>query len=69
MSTSNFSNAGAVAACRSKHRQFGDNRESDLLLIGGVGSTAVSGSLGVVPRKRYPVIFEHVIHKGAYLER
>ncbi len=31
--------------------------------------TAVSGSLGVVPRKRNPIIFEHVIHKGAYLER
>jgi hypothetical protein len=52
-----------------EHEQFGDNRESDLLLNGVFGSTAVSGSLGVVPWKRYPVIFEHVVHKGAYLER
>src|ERR1700688_3294552 len=63
MLTLNFSNAGAVVACRSKHQQFADNRESDLLLIGRFGSTAVSGSLSVVPRKRNPVIFEHVIHK------
>jgi hypothetical protein len=68
MSTSNFSNAGAAAACRSKHQQFGDNRDSDVPLIGRFGSTVVSGSLGVVPRKRNPVIFERVIHKGAYLE-
>ena len=67
MSTSSFSNAGAAAACRSKHQQFGDNREPDLLLVGRFGSTVVSRSLGV-PRRRKPVIFEHVIHKGAYLE-
>jgi len=61
MLTLNFSNAGAAAACRSKHQQFGDNRESDLLMIERFGSTAISSSLGVVPRKRKPVIFEHVI--------
>jgi sulfur-oxidizing protein SoxA len=60
---------GPATQSYERGKTFFNARRGQLNLSCANWSTAVSGSLGDVPRKRNPVIFEHVIHKGAYLER